>query len=222
MDELFNEMETRLTELGLLTIGDNKVDKENVEGIEKRYSISLPELYKRFLLRYEDSEFEREIQFRTIEKTPWSHGDDFESLGSFFVISDGINNLEKKIEQYYDRLPTSILPIADDSAGNLLCIGVKDDEYQGKIYFWDHENEFVAKVMLNEGLNGASSIEDYWENIYLVAGSFIDFIRSLEIKNESIVEDINSKIIGINMSSNFMEKMRLAREKLEAKEKRNK
>ncbi|MNI93318.1 hypothetical protein D3C73_1512480 [compost metagenome] len=76
--------------------------------------------------------------------------------------------------------------------------------------------------MLNEDLKDVSSIDNYWDNVYLIAESFIDFIRSLEMKNESIVEDINSKIIGINMSSNFMEKMRLAREKLETKEKRKK
>ncbi|KQY87325.1 hypothetical protein ASD24_05545 [Paenibacillus sp. Root52] len=222
MDELFNEMEARLTKLGMSTMGDNKVDKGKVENIEKKYVISLPELYKHFLLSYEEVEFEQEIQFKTIENTPWSHGDGFESLASFFVTSDGTNKLEKKIEQYYERIPTSIFPIADDSAGNLICIGVKDDEYRGRIYFWDHENELVAKVMLDEDLKDVSSIDNYWDNVYLIAESFIDFIRSLEMKNDSIVEDINSKIIGINMSSNFMEKMRLAREKLEAKEKRKK
>lgn len=32
------------------------------------------------------------------------------------------------------------MPIATDSFGNKLCIGVKGKHY-GKIYFWDHENE---------------------------------------------------------------------------------
>ncbi|MFF2484307.1 SMI1/KNR4 family protein [Paenibacillus sp. NPDC058071] len=221
MDKILNEIEKRLSDLSISTNGDKSINEEDLGSIEQRYEISFPEVYKQFLLRYGNFTFEQEIRFRTIEKTPWSQDDNLESFSSFFVLSDESNNLEKKIEQYYDRIPTSVLPIADDSAGNLICIGVRGN-YQGKIYFWDHENEWVAKVMLKEEVQGITSIDDYWENLYLVADSFIDFIRSLEIKKEEEVEDINSKIIGIHMSNDFMEKMRLARERVKIKEKREK
>ncbi|WP_324611561.1 SMI1/KNR4 family protein [Bacillus massiliglaciei] len=32
------------------------------------------------------------------------------------------------------------LPIADDSAGDVICIGTEEPYYE-KIYFWDHEQE---------------------------------------------------------------------------------
>lgn len=218
MDELFIEMEKQLTELGISTIRDKQVDEGYLKIIEERFKVSFPEGYRQFLLRYGNSSFEQDIQFRAVEKTSWSNDNNLGSFGSFFVIDDETNNLENRIEQYYDRMPTLILPIADDSAGNLICIGVKD-KYQGKIYFWDHEDELVAKIMLNEEVQGKVSIDDYWENVYLIANSFFEFISSLEIEKEEKVEGINSKIIGINMSNDFLEKMRLARERLEAKEK---
>ncbi|MCM3170967.1 hypothetical protein [Paenibacillus sp. MER 99-2] len=45
MDELFNEMEARLTKLGMSTMGDNKVDKRKVEDIEK----SIGYLYQNYI-----------------------------------------------------------------------------------------------------------------------------------------------------------------------------
>ncbi|WP_019910179.1 SMI1/KNR4 family protein [Paenibacillus sp. HW567] len=216
VDDSIEELKKRLLALRITAKDNKNHNSAIIERIEEKYDLVLPELYKHFMV-YGDCNLNESLQYQTIERTPWSDQNNTESIGSFFTTGAGVNNLEKSIQQYYERIPGSILPIANDSAGNLICIGVSG-EASGKIYFWDHENELTAKVMLDEAPSGSITIDNYWDNIYLVANSFIEFIRSLQVKEEKVISDINSKIASINISDDFMEKMRLARERLESKE----
>lgn len=73
--------------------------------------------------------------------------------------SDILNNYKV----FKGRIKKELLPIAEDSFGNQICIGIKN-KYIGKIYFWDHELEesfFKSKA------------------ITLIANSFNDFLDSL-------------------------------------------
>nr|WP_157464053.1 SMI1/KNR4 family protein [Carnobacterium gallinarum] len=45
------------------------------------------------------------------------------------------DNLQKNIDFSDELLEVGFLPIADDSGGNQLCIGISEKHY-GEIYFW--------------------------------------------------------------------------------------
>jgi hypothetical protein len=78
------------------------------------------------------------------------------------------------LEVYDERVPADLIPIADDAFGNNICIGWKG-EREGKIYFWDHEDE------LDE--NG-DFVQDY-RNVFLVANNLQEFLDNL-ITHEEI------------------------------------
>jgi len=52
---------------------------------------------------------------------------------------------ERAIEQRHywtDRVPADFLVIADSAGGNLICLGLHDQEDRfGAIYYWDHDSE---------------------------------------------------------------------------------
>ncbi|WP_052339366.1 SMI1/KNR4 family protein [Gorillibacterium massiliense] len=101
------------------------------------------------MLKYGDSKFEQDIIYKSIEASPYTDKNGFNVFDSFFGFDGSMDDIGNKIKQYYDRIPSSLIPIADDGKGNLICIGVKDGRNE-KIYFWYHENELTARAMLNE------------------------------------------------------------------------
>lgn len=217
---LVTEMIERLAELGIAQ-SEERIDEKRLEKLEKQYKLSVPELYRHFLLLYENGSPEYDIQYRAIESVPWADKDNMLSFGSFLVAVDGWDILEKHMKDYYDRIPSSLLPIAADHTGNLICVGLSG-AMEGRICYWDHENELAAKIMLQMDLNGITSVDDYWENIYVVADSFIDFIRSLRREEKTEIKKASAVIVRESMREGFIESMKLAREKLEAEEKKKK
>ncbi|WP_238322775.1 SMI1/KNR4 family protein [Gorillibacterium massiliense] len=130
---------------------------EIIEQFELKHSISLPEQYRSFLL-----EFNGGRPIPKLFKISDEQGPDI--LRMFFGIGEMYNNLAENIHIYEDRLPIGLMPIGNDPGGNVICIGT-DEEYYGKIYFWDHEEE-------SEDLDDIS-------NVYLLADSFDDFLSEM-------------------------------------------
>lgn len=99
------------------------------------------------------------------------------SIDWFLAIYDGkADNLEIYIRNFKideKRLPSHILPIAHDPGGNLICIscGFSDEGY---VYFWDHENEVDYTIEDDQN----------YDNLYLVAKSFGEFLDGLKDSNE--------------------------------------
>ncbi|AKJ29572.1 SMI1/KNR4 family protein [Caldimonas brevitalea] len=78
---------------------------------------------------------------------------------------------------YAPRMPAGLLPIADDGGGSLLCLGVAGD-HAGQVYWWDHENEWDEDDYQDDV--GAPMPEAAkWQNVYLVARSFTDWLASM-------------------------------------------
>jgi hypothetical protein len=67
---------------------------------------------------------------------------------------------------YQDRVPNTLLPVARDPGGNLLCLQLSEQDY-GKVYFWDHEDEVA------EGETPG------FDNVYFVAASFDELLNNL-------------------------------------------
>jgi hypothetical protein len=188
LEPLLTELIDKFTALGF-TASEEKLDEAMLKRVEGQYGFTLPELYRQFLLNYEKGLPEQFIQYPAIESIPRADKKNLLIFGSFLAAVDGEDSLEENMKQYDERIPASIIPIAEDLTGNLICIGVRG-EAKGRIYYWDHENEMAARNMLQLDLKGITSIDDYWENIYLIAESFIDFIRSMRIEELKQVTDV--------------------------------
>ncbi|KGR82243.1 SMI1/KNR4 family protein [Lysinibacillus odysseyi] len=201
-NERFNKIEKHVTEL-FISSADGSYAEEALIKIEDKYGINFHEIYKSFVCKYGHSTFEKDVCYRPIEPSHWTDKDGLNAFGSFFGFDEGVDNLERKIQQYYDRIPASIVPIAEDYAGNLICIGISGDR-EGKIYFWDHENEITARVMLGEKEYESVSVDDYWENIYVIADSFFDFIKSFELEKRT-TSTSGASIVNVKMSESFLE-----------------
>jgi hypothetical protein len=67
----------------------------------------------------------------------------------FRGLHDGSNyhNLHEPLQTYRNqgRMPAELIPIASDSFGNWVCLGVAG-EAKGHVYFWDHERESAVRM----------------------------------------------------------------------------
>ena len=143
------DTEKRLTELEIYTL-------------ENKLKIKIPKEYREHLLRYNGGRCNPNI-FSFIE-----NGNRTESNVDWFlaIYSGEYDNFEQyfniyKVEE--KRLPVSLIPIAHDSGGNLICIDVNDS----KVYFWNHEKE-VDYLIYDNRLN-----------CHLVSESFSAFLSEL-------------------------------------------
>jgi len=144
--------------------------REAIAEFEARRGVLLPAEYKQFLLKSNGG-----WPTPRVFEVPGWHGQG-SGLGSFYGIHDGpkTKRLDLACKVYDERIPADLIPIAYDAFGNNICIGWKG-EREGKIYFWDHEDE------LDE--NG-DFVQDY-RNVFLVANSLQEFLDSLITHEEA-------------------------------------
>ncbi len=137
-----------------------KLDELRLLNFEKRMGARLPNDYRNFLIEHNGGKPVPSDFSVTTEQGSGLH----HVLG----LHDGPSylSLEEHYEVLLDRMPASIIPIADDSFGNAICIGIFRYE-AGKIYFWDHE------------LEGTEDEQPYFGNITLIADSFTQFLDNL-------------------------------------------
>ncbi|MBK9266108.1 MAG: SMI1/KNR4 family protein [Polyangiaceae bacterium] len=138
--------------------------RKAIAQFETRRGVLLPAEYKAFLLKSNGGWPTPNV----FEVPEWhGHGN---AVMSFYGIHDGekVDRLEWACEVYDERIPADLIPIADDANGNAICIGWKG-EREGKIYFWDHEDEIDE--------NGCFR-QDY-RNVYLMANSLQEFLDNL-------------------------------------------
>jgi len=141
-------------------VGSNKfgaLTEDAVKKLEFQIGALLPKEYKTFLLKRNGGE-PVPSDFKLGE-------DDITGLHHIYGIfeQDNHRDILNNYNVFKGRIKKELLPIADDSFGNQICIGIKN-KYVGKIYFWDHEFEgsfFKSKA------------------ITLIANSFNDFLESL-------------------------------------------
>jgi hypothetical protein len=141
---------------------------EAITEFEARRGVLLPADYKAFLLKSNGG-----MPTPYVCEVPGWHGRGSE-LGVFYGIHDDPDyQLDGACETYEERVPPDLIPIANDANGNNICIGWKGKR-EGKIYFWDHEDE------LDE--NG-DFVQDY-RNVFLVANSLQEFLDGLTTSEE--------------------------------------
>lgn len=134
-----------------------KLTLEELTDFEKTNQISLPEGYKKFLLKNNGGK-----PFKNTLQTPSTVIDHILGMHN----GDYYASLYKHIHKFADRLPLSTFPVGNDAFGNLLIMSVHPDNY-GQIFFWEQEGE--------------SAFQDghYIDNVTFVAYSFDDLIDNL-------------------------------------------
>jgi SMI1-KNR4 cell-wall len=137
-------------------------DEMSVAQAERRLGRRIPEDYRKFLLQERNGgrpaanvsalPEARRVGVGVTDFLGVGHPDDTDLL--------------RVSEQYRDRVPADLLPVAHAEGGNLVCLSLGGRD-RGAVYFWDHEEEAEE---------GASPTR---ENLYRIAESFHDFAASL-------------------------------------------
>ena len=165
-----SKYQEKMNSLGYYLVKDNYEipTQEDLEQLERQLNFRFPSDYKDFLSFYGLSSFEEYVYFPFEENYP---KDDVGLLNVFFgVNSNDVYDIIKNYDNYQRRISLDLLPIANDPGGNIICISVKNNI--GAVYYWDHEDEIVVEK--GEEIDNS--------NLYLIANSFDEFIKSLEIK----------------------------------------
>ena len=168
--------------------GDNDIaETEAVCGAK------LPQDYAEFLRQYGESSFNEMVGFDPVsEKAVYVHSKETELpnptfKGSQVAVFFGKNkdvrpSLIGKIKMYANRMPDKVIPIADDGLGNKITISLAEKDY-GKVYWWDHENEWDEEDYLDE-VGEPMPEEAKYQNMYLIADSFTEFLEKLKVVPE--------------------------------------
>lgn len=164
-----------------------------IESLETTIGFALPNDYRHFLSTFGGGvAFNEQIGFDPIKQTPeYLHAKElglpnflFEGaiVGTFFGSDDGLpKHLQTQwaLQTYTQRLPDRALPIADDGAGNLICLIARADG-SSAIYWWDHENEW-DEADYEDDVGQPMPEAAKFQNVYLVGESFSDFFARLTI-----------------------------------------
>lgn len=111
--------------------------EEKVINLERRYKITLPTQYKNFLYKYNGG---------YTPKTKFKIGKISSDLRGFYGIGDVKMSLDSvELGKWLEK---NIFPIACDSFGNYIIIGLNNDD-AGKIYFCDHEKGNKTEYISN-------------------------------------------------------------------------
>lgn len=178
MVENFKKIERKFEELGI-TSETGILPDDPIVSIEQEFGFGIPLEYKEFLIKYGRLNFTHRISYSLLSSNPKSI--ERGKLVSFYDLVNDEYSLEKNVKTYFGRMPKNLIPIAECPGGDQLCIGV-NEEVRGKIYFWGHDQETFDP-----------SEEELWNNVYLVADSFVEFILSFQVIND----DETPKDLGI-------------------------
>jgi hypothetical protein len=154
------ELKTRFNDL---TVND-------LNAFEGKIGYPLPEEYRNFLLKHNGGRPIKPAYFYYQQRLP--DGDIMPSSAQIEMFTGlaahSTGGLEWKVENFRDRIPKNLLPIASESTGSAICISL-DGEDKGKVYLWDMGFE----EEIDEG-----SEPDYY-NVFWIADNFNDFLNSL-------------------------------------------
>ena len=111
---------------------------DEISKIENQYSITIPEQYKNFLLRYNGG---------YTPKTKFKAKGISSDIKGFYGI--GAVSLSVNQEVLSSWVSQKLFPIACDSFGNYIFISLADDEY-GHIFFCDHEKGMKLSLIAKD------------------------------------------------------------------------
>ncbi len=157
--------------------------EEEIAELERSIGARLPDGYHRFLATHGNCGFANFIDFTTLtpvrpwisdKTTRWHFGLFYGSKASTYSIAWSIDTLR-------DRMPETLIPIGEDGMGNQICLGIAGPE-RGKIYFWDHEDEWDEDEYLMQGKPVPPDLK--FRNVHLIANSFEEFLDQMYVNED--------------------------------------
>jgi hypothetical protein len=102
------------------------VPETAVEELERRLGRVLPPAYRAYLRQQNGGWLE----------------DNNEAVKIVFGVGADPSALDlwRKLDVFAGRVPSWLLPVAQDEYGNLFCVSLRDADL-GSVWFWDHEEE---------------------------------------------------------------------------------
>lgn len=165
-----NSIDDKIKELGGMELTGSFVkEKENNFDIEKYSSendLKLPDDYQDFSQKYGFHQFNNDVVFKSIEKLPITSDDNLYPVDFIYGWGSGENGLPEIRETFLEQIPNQYFVFAEGNAGDQICIHLENH----KIYYWHHQSPEGADLLL-------------------VANSFENFIKSLEINNSDVTKD---------------------------------
>jgi hypothetical protein len=146
------------------TEGFGRLDESRLRSFEAAEGLTLPEDYRAFLLASNGGR-PVECNFMYADETgPYTDGE----VNVFYGLHDGrYARLDKMIRTARAVIPRDFMPIAGDSGGNEICLGISGPNF-GKVYFWDHDGA------------SDSNPEQSYKQMHRVADSFAEFLEKLQ------------------------------------------
>lgn len=127
------------------------------------HGITIPQSYQRFLLRHNGGKPSND---RLVVPNWYGHST---CISMFYgVTSNTEYDLASIVGNTRQYLPATLFPIAEDSAGNLLCLGLGAVN-EGRVFFWNHEEE----------LDDEGEVKQDQSNAYEVAIDLEHLLRRL-------------------------------------------
>lgn len=165
----------RLSVLGAKLLGQPPMNRmDALVKAEKLVGFEFWGIHRDILIEYGTAiTFENDVVFRPLTKTPLDRKDGSHSLEILYGLGDENNSIPIVYQDYLGGMPCSVCPIGSLPGGNQLCL-CHAGLHEGKVFLWDHENEL--EIQNDEH-------EDF-KNMYLVAESFEDFFKGLEVRAE--------------------------------------
>ena len=166
MDDIVN----KLIKLNIKPLGSGDflpLTGEEVAKLEDFAGTRLVAGYKQFLMRFGRSMFSNEVNCSASAEPLY--------FGSFY----GFSELMTAIDGLRDTLPTTIIPIGDDSGDIVFCLGV-GAENTGKVYVYNNSFGWHADAAnrLSHGERYPSDIR--YQTVQEIAPSFEDFVGNMK------------------------------------------
>jgi hypothetical protein len=139
------------------------LSEEDILNAEQEMQILIPKEYRTFLKKHNGGHPCPSDFYRPQDENS-KLGKISDSVGNFYGL-EGTYNLIWVHREYKDRIPSEMLPIAG-VGGCQICL-CREGKNQGKIYFWDSEEENLEET------------QPYYDNIHFLANSLEEFLSSL-------------------------------------------
>jgi hypothetical protein len=161
----FRDMTT--DEFIALIDGRKKLTKLKLSQFERSQGFRFPEEYREFLLRCNGGYVGGAETFQPKLKRGSRNAYSDVVINTIGGLDRRHGNLGKESSLHAAFLPSSLVWIMDDLAGNAVCIGVTGKD-TGRFYFWDHEYDLA-------------SVKSRWTQVTRIANDFASLLDGMVI-----------------------------------------
>ncbi|QEM11516.1 SMI1/KNR4 family protein [Mucilaginibacter rubeus] len=134
-------------------------------NIEAIFNSHLPQSYKDFYINIGAFSFLELVCAKCIDVNPVMLKGNKISVGDFYCITgnDG-SSITEVLSTFEEQLPVGLLPICDGELGDIICMSLREADYE-YVYYFHHESPLG-------------------NDLFLIATNFVAFVMKLEIYEE--------------------------------------